>query len=234
MTHKVDEILFQAAIHPAQRSNTLTPEQLEEVHKQIRAVINTAVEVNADHKKFPAHWLFKYRWGKGRRNEPATFTLPDGTLATVIHQTVGGRTSAIVESVQKLLGEVASDVEDGPASMEEEGDVAKQEEDIKPVVKRYRKVASKPVEGMVEENEKRTAKRRGRRTAKTEEEEDELIKPQEALKAEDVTKAVKITTRKRKSSMEPVDGLLQRQKVEVKIEPVSARATRASARQNRS
>ena len=107
----VDEILFQAAIHPAQRSNTLTTSQLLALHTQIRTVINTAVSANADHTLFPKTWLFMHRWGKGRRAEPKTFQLPDGTMATVVHQTVGGRTSAIVETVQKLVGEPASDDE---------------------------------------------------------------------------------------------------------------------------
>lgn len=102
---QVDEILFQSAIHPAQRCNTLSTSQLLTLHAQIQTVINTAVAVNADHKLFPKNWLFKYRWGKGRVSEPKTFTLPDGSTAVVTHMTVGGRTSAIVESVQKLLGD---------------------------------------------------------------------------------------------------------------------------------
>jgi len=101
----VDEILYQSAIHPAQRCNTLTSCQLSTLHIQIQTVINKSVEVNADHKLFPSHWLFKYRWGKGRISEHTSFILPDGTKAVVTHMTVGGRTSAIVESVQKLLGD---------------------------------------------------------------------------------------------------------------------------------
>lgn len=110
--HQVDEILFQAAVHPSQRGNTLSTSQLLAIHTQTQTVINTAVEVNADHAKFPKNWLFKYRWGKGRRNEPATFELPDGTIAVVRHETVGGRTSAIVDAVQKLIGELESEEEE--------------------------------------------------------------------------------------------------------------------------
>jgi len=118
----VDEILFQAAVHPSQRGNTLSTSQLLAIHTQIVSVINTAVEVNADHAKFPKHWLFKYRWGKGRRNEPATFALPDGTIATVRHETVGGRTSAIVDAVQKLIGDVPSEGEEGEGEVSEGAD----------------------------------------------------------------------------------------------------------------
>ena len=98
----VDEILFQARVHPAQRCTTLSASQLLAIHTQIQAVVNTAVECNAVHSLFPKYWLFSHRWGKGKRKEAATFLLPDGTTATVTHQTVGGRTSAIIESVQKL------------------------------------------------------------------------------------------------------------------------------------
>ena len=130
----VDEILFQAAIHPAQRSNTLTTSQLLALHTQIRTVVDTAVSVNADHKLFPKTWLFMHRWGKGRRAEPRTFELPDGSMATIVHQTVGGRTSAIVESVQKLLGEPASD-DEVVTNMQENDD----EMEKKPVKKASRK-----------------------------------------------------------------------------------------------
>lgn len=114
----VDEILFQARVHPAQRGNTLSTSQLLAIHTQIQEVVNTAVKVNANHALFPSHWLFKYRWGKGKRNEPATFTLPDGTLATVTHQTVGGRTSGIVESVQILVGDPAEDGSEGEEGLD--------------------------------------------------------------------------------------------------------------------
>lgn len=233
VNNQVDEILFQAAIHPAQKGSTLSVSQLLELHKQITTVVNTAVAVNADHAQFPKNWLFKYRWGKGRRNEPATFTLPDGTLATVIHQTVGGRTSAIVESVQKLLGEVASDTEDG-VKEESEGE----EEEVKKkkaAPKRSRKV--KVVEAVVDGEEPIAApKRRGRKGAKKEEFEPEGIADLKQEEVED-EKVVKITARKRKAS--PTAATSKRkQKIEVKLEPasepVSARASRASARQARS
>lgn len=133
----VDEMLFQAAIHPAQRSNTLTATQLLTLHTQIKTIVNTAVAVNAEHKLFPATWLFHYRWGKGRRQHPRTFTLPDGREATVTHQTVGGRTSAIVDIVQQLQGEAASDGEEGASAVDdEEGEEELEAETPK---KRYRK-----------------------------------------------------------------------------------------------
>ena len=58
----IDEILYNARVHPEQRSNTLTDEQLIALHYQISNVCETAVSVNADDSKFPENWLFKHRW----------------------------------------------------------------------------------------------------------------------------------------------------------------------------
>lgn len=62
----------------------------------------------ADSEKFPEHWLFKHRWGKGKKNHSSV--LPNGEKITFL--TVGGRTSAVVPSVQKKTGAVAKDVDD--------------------------------------------------------------------------------------------------------------------------
>lgn len=56
----------------------------------------------ADSDKFPEDWLFKHRWGKGKKNTPSV--LPNGERITFL--TVGGRTSAVVPSVQKKTGPV--------------------------------------------------------------------------------------------------------------------------------
>ena len=57
-----DEVLYHARIHPEQRCNSLSEEQIRALHLQIRNVCTFAVEVNADDSKFPDDWLFKYRW----------------------------------------------------------------------------------------------------------------------------------------------------------------------------
>lgn len=40
---------------------------LAELHAQIRAVTVAAVAVDADAERFPDNWLFKFRWGKGKK-----------------------------------------------------------------------------------------------------------------------------------------------------------------------
>jgi hypothetical protein len=58
----VDEILFHSEIHPEARCHTLSDEQIEALYNNTEYVCRTAVEVEADSSRFPAHWLFKHRW----------------------------------------------------------------------------------------------------------------------------------------------------------------------------
>ncbi|TFK57594.1 AtMMH-1 [Heliocybe sulcata] len=103
-----DEVLYHARIHPEQRCATLMPDQLFELHKQIQLVCQTAVEAHADDSKFPENWLFKHRWGKGKK-EKHTLKLPSGEPATIRWITVGGRTSAYVVELQKLTPRLKGD-----------------------------------------------------------------------------------------------------------------------------
>lgn len=64
------------------------------------------METQSDSSRFPEDWLFKHRWGKGKKGDPKV--LSNG--AKIEFVTVGGRTSAIVPSVQKKTGPVAGDV----------------------------------------------------------------------------------------------------------------------------
>ncbi|KAI1000488.1 hypothetical protein K3495_g7707 [Podosphaera aphanis] len=94
-----DEILYNARIHPEVYSDTLSHDQIKQLHKSIMYVCQTAVAALADSTKFPEDWLFNYRWGKGKKDAPTS--LPNGAPITFI--TVRGRTSCIVPSVQKKV-----------------------------------------------------------------------------------------------------------------------------------
>ncbi|KAH7883923.1 DNA glycosylase/AP lyase [Phlebopus sp. FC_14] len=96
-----DEILYQAKVHPEQRCNTLANDQVQALHQQVADVCRIAVQVNADDSKYPEHWLFKHRWGKGKKAK-STMKLHSGELADIRWVTVGGRTSAYVPQIQKL------------------------------------------------------------------------------------------------------------------------------------
>ncbi|KAL4069354.1 DNA glycosylase/AP lyase [Scleroderma citrinum] len=97
-----DEILYQAGVHPEQRCNTLDSNQVIALRHHMSDVCHTAVEANADDNKYPEHWLFKHRWGKGK-NTKTTMKLPSGEPVVIKWITVGGRTSAYVPDVQKLI-----------------------------------------------------------------------------------------------------------------------------------
>ncbi|KAK5792831.1 hypothetical protein PVK06_033953 [Gossypium arboreum] len=59
-----DEVLYQARIHPLQICSSLSKENCATLHNCIKEVIQYAVEVDADCKRFPCDWLFHFRWGK--------------------------------------------------------------------------------------------------------------------------------------------------------------------------
>jgi formamidopyrimidine-DNA glycosylase len=114
-----DEIMYHARLHPEQYSDTFSDEQLSRLHKSILHVCKVAVDLLADSDQFPDDWLFKHRWGKGKKDPK----LPNGAKITFL--TVGGRTSAVVPSVQKKTGAVAGDVKTEDLKQEDEEKPAK-------------------------------------------------------------------------------------------------------------
>ena len=123
--------MYQARLHPEQYSNTFSDEQIKRLHDAIMYVCDTAVGTLAESDKFPKDWLMKYRWDKGKKSGSK---LPNGAKITFL--TVGGRTSAIVPSVQKKTAAVAGDVSDGA---ENEGSEEEEEAKPKPGSKRKAK-----------------------------------------------------------------------------------------------
>ncbi|KAG8998907.1 hypothetical protein FRB90_012201 [Tulasnella sp. 427] len=96
-----DEVLFHSQIHPEQRASALSDAEIATLHEKIVYVCQTAVDVKADSDKFPEGWLFRHRWDKGKKTKGPGLVLPDGRTATIKWITVGGRTSAVVQEVQK-------------------------------------------------------------------------------------------------------------------------------------
>jgi formamidopyrimidine-DNA glycosylase len=111
-----DEIMYHAKMHPEQYSNTLSDDQLKQLHESIHYICDTAVDLLADSDKFPEDWLFKHRWGKGKKDAPKT--LPSGEKITFL--TVGGRTSAVVPSIQKKTGPAAKEMTEAESGGEAE------------------------------------------------------------------------------------------------------------------
>ncbi|EUC45559.1 hypothetical protein COCMIDRAFT_5273 [Bipolaris oryzae ATCC 44560] len=150
-----DEIMYQAKLHPEQYSNTFSDDQVKRLHDAMMYVCDTAVQANGDSDSFPQDWLMKHRWGKGKKEASK---LPTGEKITFLK--VGGRTSAIVPSVQKKTAAVAGDVSDNAEAEDSEADtkpkksnkrkveaVKKEDEEIE------EKISAKPKGGRKNANE---------------------------------------------------------------------------------
>lgn len=168
-----DEVLFQARIHPEQYSNTFSDEQVQKLHDKLIEVCTIACETLAESDRFPENWLMKHRWRKGAKE---TSFLPTGEK--IIHLTVGGRTSAVVPSLQKKTGAVAGDVSAKELNGDDEAD-NHDEADEKPKQKSTKatntKIKAVKAEDVEDQKEKKTngQLKRNRAGVKTEEHEAE-------------------------------------------------------------
>ncbi|KAF2722559.1 hypothetical protein K431DRAFT_266063 [Polychaeton citri CBS 116435] len=166
-----DEILYNARIHPEQYSNSFSDKQIKSLHDSLIGICTIAVETLADSKQFPEGWLMRYRWNKGKKDANV---LPNGEK--IMHITVGGRTSAIVPSVQKKTGAVAGDADEDEDSAEE-----------KPVKGKKRKAQQEDVavKDEDEEEEQKPAKKpaRGSKASKPAKEEAKLPTPTKGSKS---------------------------------------------------
>ena len=57
----VDEVLFQAKIHPERVANTLTETEIKRLHAAIQLVLRTAIQHEANYRNFPASFLIHAR-----------------------------------------------------------------------------------------------------------------------------------------------------------------------------
>ncbi|KAF2035046.1 hypothetical protein EK21DRAFT_55560, partial [Setomelanomma holmii] len=142
-----DEIMYHARLHPEQYSNTFSDEQIKRLHNSMMYVCDTAVELLAESDKFPPDWLMKHRWSKGKKD---VSKLPTGEKITFLK--VGGRTSAIVPSLQKKTAAVAGDVSEGAVEDESE------EAEVKPKKGGKRKAAMEEDDAEPASEEAQTAK----------------------------------------------------------------------------
>lgn len=88
-----DEVLYQAGISPHRLACELTGEQMKKLRSKLKAIIGRACAVEADKDRFPRTWLFHHRWGR----DPNATTF---RKEKIIHDTIGGRTTAWVPAVQ--------------------------------------------------------------------------------------------------------------------------------------
>jgi formamidopyrimidine-DNA glycosylase len=89
-----DEVLFQARLRPDRRASSLAPAEVGALRQKILSVVRRAVAVDADSERFPASWLFHHRWGRDKEARTSRGE-------TIVHSTIGGRTTAWVPARQK-------------------------------------------------------------------------------------------------------------------------------------
>jgi len=88
-----DEVLYQCELHPDQ--SYLTDYQTLTIVQTLHSILQTAVDCLNQDIPYPATWLFGFRWTKKKAGK-------DNKGRNLSFLTSGGRTSAIVASIQKL------------------------------------------------------------------------------------------------------------------------------------
>ena len=90
----VDEVLFQARIHPEQQANTLTDSQMRELHKAIRLVLETAIRYEAMYRDFPNSFLIHVReWDPSPYDDVEAHKFCSRCGTRIERSVVGGRTT---------------------------------------------------------------------------------------------------------------------------------------------
>ena len=161
---------YQARLHPEQYCDEFGDADVAALHRAVRYVCDTAVAKLANSDDFPADWLFEHRWGKGKKDAPAT--LPNGERLTFV--TVGGRTSCIVPALQKKKTPGG-----GAAAVEEED--AEEEEAL----------ADEPTESKFFEETQKTKKGGKGKKSNGESKADKELPPSKKAKTSRVKKTVK-------------------------------------------
>lgn len=89
-----DEILYQTKIAPTRRASDFSIDEVRAIRRRMKLIIEKAVAVNAEKKRYPRTWLFHHRWGESSNARTAKGE-------PIQHITVAGRTTAWVPAVQK-------------------------------------------------------------------------------------------------------------------------------------
>lgn len=88
-----DECLYQSAIHPNQTN--LTEDEVDRIYSALQSILEVSMQCIEEGVDFPTNWMFHCRWSKGKG------CMKDSNGRIVSFVSSGGRTSAIVASIQK-------------------------------------------------------------------------------------------------------------------------------------
>lgn len=90
----VDEVLFQACVHPEQRADTLTDGQMTQLHQAIQLVLETAIRHEATYRDFPNNFLIHVReWDDSPYDDVEAHHYCPRCQTRIERATVGGRTT---------------------------------------------------------------------------------------------------------------------------------------------
>ena len=89
----VDDILYQAAIHPEKRANELTEAERRAIYNKMKYILETAIELESRYEDFPDEFMVTYRWSKNQHRQ-------DEINLEILK--VGGRSTYIDAKRQRL------------------------------------------------------------------------------------------------------------------------------------
>jgi formamidopyrimidine-DNA glycosylase len=99
----VDEVLFQAYVHPEQRADTLTDKQITQIHSAIRLVLETAIRNEAMYRDFPKNFLIHVReWDNSPYDDLEAHKFCPRCKTRIERSVVGGRTTYFCPKEQQL------------------------------------------------------------------------------------------------------------------------------------
>ena len=99
----VDEVLFQAFVHPEQRANTLTDNQIAQIHDAIGLVLNTAIRYEATYRDFPSSFLIHVReWDNSPYEDVEAHKYCPRCSTRIERSVVGGRTTFFCPTEQVI------------------------------------------------------------------------------------------------------------------------------------
>jgi formamidopyrimidine-DNA glycosylase len=93
----VDEVMFQAELHPAERVTDLSEAQLRLIYDKMDYVIGTALRLEAHFPNFPDHFMIHSRWTDSGK--------PDAPRIHLEKTVVGGRSTYFDPKKQRLGAE---------------------------------------------------------------------------------------------------------------------------------
>mmetsp|Transcript_4636 Transcript_4636/g.9718 ORF Transcript_4636/g.9718 Transcript_4636/m.9718 type:complete len:403 (+) Transcript_4636:44-1252(+) len=154
-----DEILYRSKIHPDQAY--LTKDEAEGIVHEMHSVLSEAVECLKRGNDFPKQWLFHYRWRLGGSGS----TSKDHHGKTIHFVQSGGRSSAIIPSLQKVKSRSRSAKKPAKAGKKREAAESKRSVSKKVKVERSRELKTETKSRDTEA--KTTAVRRSARLSKS-------------------------------------------------------------------